>query len=200
MGVSNEPENRTPTRAPSGTWISLLVLAVLIAGVLVAVYYMLPQRTEPDMRHHTRWPIEQQDGPHPYEHRRPDFAAAERHLSVLAEALLKYRDDHGGGLRWPWQLDELRELEFLQPDFELIGKLSGRELVYQPDMPPGQPPESWVMVHDIQMGWVYPQEGGRPHQGIVAAAVILGDGTVKTLGEDDLNQYAGLQGEFGIVR
>jgi hypothetical protein len=204
MGVDKEAENTEPAtkpqRAPKGTWSSLFVLGFFISLVLVSVWSVLPELSKPDGQHQTRWPIEMHPEPHPGERHRPDFPAAERHMRELAEALLTYRDVHGGGLRWPFELSELQMYEILPADFSLTGRLSGREVVYQPDIPTDRAPENWVLVHDVQTGWVYPEGVGRPYHGAVAAVVILGDGTVRTLSEHEMDQYAGLQGEFGGMR
>ena len=126
------------------------------------------------------------------------------HMKLVAQALVDYRDRLGGGLRWPGELGELSAMGLLATDFDFRGPLSGQPLAYQPDLPLGQRSEVWVMVADILIE--EPRRDfrldasrrvvGRDYRGdnprMVAATVILADGSVKVLEPADFNQYAGL--------
>ena len=97
----------------------------------------------------------------------------------------------GDGLRWPASVDELRNAGMLDADYDATGMLSGREIVYQPEKPIRLDPERWVMCYDVEIGWMRSPNGFRV-KGPRAAVVILGDGTVKLLKDDELENYAGL--------
>lgn len=118
-------------------------------------------------------------------------------LKKVGQALTDYRDRFGGGLRWPTDLEELSACGLLDAKFEYTGPLSGEPMVYQPELPVGQSPESWVMVADILIEprerevFLRPGMRDRGAPRISAAVVILGDGTVRALDSSEIGQYAG---------
>jgi len=189
-----------PRRGPSYL-LSLLILVVLVSGVLAFInFVLLPQRKSTINEHHqTKWPNPMEFDERDYSN--PHRTQAIQNLEILAAALLQYREGPmGGGLRWPQDLDELKMLGLLDDDYEFTGILSGAALVYQPEMPPSYAPERWALVHDVEVGWIYPRIGGRPVRGAVSAAVILGDGTVELVEGDDIQLYGGLRGSIGASR
>lgn len=114
---------------------------------------------------------------------------SEAHLRQVAQALLAYRDQLGGGVRWPHSLQELEDMQLLPEGCELTGVISRRPLGYHADMPAGHDPGRWVLCVDAEVGWRRVRGSPYPVRGVRTAVVILGDGTVTTLGEDDIDRY-----------
>jgi hypothetical protein len=171
------------------------LLLLFILGCTMAVvtgltlYWLDAGKPAPD-NHVTRWPAE--TPPDPCGARQGDYEEAVAHMRELAAALLQYREGSmGGGVRWPGGLDELQMAGMLEADWDFSGVLSGQPIVYQPEMPIGHDPERWVMCHDIELGRRRTQTGFA-FMGPRAAAVILGDGSVKLIEGDDLLTYGGL--------
>jgi hypothetical protein len=67
-------------------------------------------------------------------------------------------------------------------------------------MPIGHDPERWVMCYDVEIGWHRRAATGYSVNGPIAAAVILGDGTVKLIEGDDLEKYGGLNFQVDATR
>ena len=189
--VSEEP---LTSSAPAPRGNNLLLLFILLCMVVSvaggAIWWIERNRQQPDP-HITQWP-----GHHPedfYRVEEGDYKEAEARMQKLAEALLEYRQGpEGGGVRWPNELGELQMFGMLEPDFDMIGVLSGEQIVYQRDMPINHDPSRWVLCHDIEIGWRASGNTGYRTKGPRAAAVILADGTVKLLKDDELEQYGGL--------
>jgi hypothetical protein len=189
--VSEVPIQAAAPPARGGN-ILLLVALFSLSGVAAggAWWWMQSRSAEPD-RHVTQWPRHED---HPFYHADDtDYEAATGHLRVLADALLAYREGpEGGGVRWPSDLQELHMLGLLDPDYDLTGRLSGAPIEYHPDMPIGYDPARWALCHDVEIGWRRVAGSGYAARGPRAAAVILADGTVKLLGQDELDLYGGL--------
>lgn len=190
--VSEVPlESNHPPKRPGQGILLLFILTCMIAAVLTSVwFFILPQRAEPEPNHVTQWPhgfeVE------PWASHQADYDAALAKMRKLADALLAYRDSHGGGVRWPMALEDLQYVGLLAADFEFDGLLSGAALVYQPEMPPTHDPARWAMVHDTEVGWVRSQMQPRPYRGIRAVAAIMADGEVKLIDGEDIGMYGGL--------
>ncbi|MCA8917859.1 MAG: hypothetical protein KDB32_02155 [Planctomycetes bacterium] len=183
--ISNQPTPRRGTNVP--LFFILFCLIALVAGG--TLLWLDSQKIKLN-DHNTQWP-----NGNPHEFRQlpqADYTKATAHMQLLADAMLAYRESPmGGHVRWPASIDELKAAGLLDAEFEVIGQLSRRELVYQPEMPIGHDPERWVMCHDVEIGWNNTPNGFRI-KGPRAAVVILGDGSVKLLKDDELESYAGL--------
>ncbi|MCB9895472.1 MAG: hypothetical protein H6839_13575 [Planctomycetes bacterium] len=179
----------------------LFMLACLTALVTGGVLYWIGINRVPPDPHVTQWP---QDIPPDNFHMprsKSDYDAALAHMQVLADAMVEYHDgSSGGGVRWPSALDELQMSGLLAQDYDLRGLLSGEPIVYQPQMPIGHDPERWVMCYDVEIGWHRQPTTGYAINGPIAAAVILGDGTVKLIEGEDLEKYGGLNFQVGATR
>jgi hypothetical protein len=146
----------------------------------------------------TRVPVRYGEGEPPDINQDEPPRSREKHSSLarmqrLAEALLSYRNQVGGGLRWPSGLSELEEVGLLPVDFDFRGPLSDRPIVYSPHMPPSHDPALWVLAHDRLYGRRAGGRGmGRYVNGVVGAVVIFGDGSVRYLDEKEVTQYGGL--------
>ncbi|MCC6574799.1 MAG: hypothetical protein IT462_13550 [Planctomycetes bacterium] len=185
-------EQRPPV---SGRSILVALMSVAaVAGACVAVWYVAfrapqtpnkPPQFEPDP-FHVREEIRQKARDESLEH-----------MKKLGQALTDYRERFGGGLRWPTDLGELTSCGLLDANFEFVGALSGEPIVYQPELPVGQPPEVWVMAADIMIEkrereyYLRPGMRDRGAPRISAAVVILGDGSVRALDSSEIGQYAG---------
>ncbi len=171
----------------SGSW-ALYVLLLFLAGGLVCsvwvVYEVANQRSSRE--NETGW----------RDYEEPSHAAeksdSQRQMRELSEALFRYRDQMGGGLRLPERLDELTEVEFLPRDFSFRGPLSGKPIVYRPEMPPAQDPALWVLAHDRLFGRRPNFRGYGHSQGLIGAMVLFGDGSVRYLDEREVAQFGGL--------
>lgn len=186
--VSEVPlEAKQPRRSNNLVFVFILACLVAVVSGLVWVFVLPAQGNKPEREFSHEYPAD------PWQNPATDRNAALSHLQTLADAMLAYREGPmGGGVRWPATLDELKYAGLLPEDFALAGLLSGRPLAYQPTMPVGHDPERWVMVHDVETGWVRSRVNRRPSKGVVCAAVILGDGTVRVIEGEDTNLYGGL--------
>ncbi|MBK8206895.1 MAG: hypothetical protein IPK87_08925 [Planctomycetes bacterium] len=186
--VSDVPlEAKQPPRGNNLVFVFILACLVAVVSGLVWVFVLPGQSNKPEREFAHEYPVD------PWQNPPTDRNAAIAHLQTLADALLAYREGPmGGGVRWPATLDELKYAGLLPEDFALVGQLSGRPLAYQPTMPMGHDPERWVMVHDVETGWVRSRVNYRATKGLVCAAVILGDGTVRIIEGEDTNLYGGL--------
>ncbi len=186
--VPLEVQRPAPRRVPP---VALLIaLSGLIAGVTAGVWFLILPDRNPRPEHQTQWPGYLPDDP--YHNPSVDHDAALEHMKKVADAMLAFRDGPGGGVRWPNSLDELRYSGVIEQDFSFTGPISGEPLVYHPDMPLGHDPARWVMVHDIEIGWVRSKARYYRTKGIRSAVAILGDGTVKLIEGDEIEFYAGL--------
>jgi len=180
---------------------NLLLLFLLGCTIALAgggTWYWLRQSSPSPDNHVTQWPREVP--PDPFRAPEAEYEAALAHMSRVAEALIRYRETAGGGVRWPQTLEELQYFELLPPDFDFSGRLSGMPLVYQPDMPLNFDPGRYVLCHDIEIGQRRNPQTGYTRRGPRAAAAILADGTVKLIEGDDLEVYAGLNVTLGAGR
>lgn len=181
-------ESRQPP--PRSRTLPALLITALVAAATAGVVWAYVLSMDTPAQRVSEHPPRFED---PYSNPPTDRGTAQGRLQQLAEALLAYREGPmGGGVRWPATLDELKYAGLLPEDFRFDGELSGLPLVYQPDMPLRHDPERWVMVQDAEVGWVRSRNQYRPSRGMVCAAVILGDGTVKLLEGDELQLYGGL--------
>jgi hypothetical protein len=190
--VSEVPlQANTPAPRRGGNLLFLAILLGLVACASVgALLWVNAQRVDVDENYQAKWP---HDVP-PYRNHRSsaDYDKARKHMQVLADALMKYHEGPmGGGIRWPAGVEDLRATGMLDEDYDSTGLLSGRPIIYQPEMPIGQDPERWVMCQDVEIGWIRAQNGYRV-KGPRGAVVILGDGSVKVLKQGELQNYAGL--------
>lgn len=190
--VSEVPLEPEAPRA-RGNSLVYVVIFLFTASCIGAGAIWWIEKNKREVEHHTTaWPNYHDDDY--YEVDRGDYDAAVAHMQKLADAMNDYRQDPagGGGVRWPNDFSELQMLGMLEPDFSLVGKLSGEAIVYQPDMPINHDPSRWVLCHDVEVGWRAAGTTGYRSRGPRAAAVILGDGTVKLLQNEELEQYGGL--------
>jgi len=113
-------------------------------------------------------------------------------MKELSQALLTYREQMGGSLRWPDSLAELVSVGLLPENFDLTGPLSSQPICLQPEMPPSHDPGLWILAHDRLLGQL--RVGGRPgpRNAVIGAAVIFADGSVRYLDEKEVAQYGGL--------
>lgn len=187
--VSNQP---APRRGNNLLLLFMLgCLATLIGG---GVWFWLKSSRPQPAPHVTQWPRNNPHGEFPYGEDGGDYEGALARMQKLADALNSYREDPtmGGGVRWPSSLEELPMAGLLEQDFEFTGLLSGKPIVYQPEMPIGHDPARWVLCHDLEIGWRRQQGTGYAVNGPRAAAVVLADGSVKLLEGDELEMYGGL--------
>lgn len=178
--------------SPRGNNLIYLVILLFTASTVAAgaLWWIEKNKREADP-HTTQWPH-----PHPDDYYRVDegdYDAAVARMQKLADALKQYRQGpEGGGVRWPNDLAELQMFGLLEPEFDLTGVLSGKAVVYQPEMPLSHDPSRWVLCHDIEIGWRMVGNTGYRNKGPRAAAVILADGSVKLLRNEELEHYGGL--------
>ncbi|MCC7509929.1 MAG: hypothetical protein IT464_11255 [Planctomycetes bacterium] len=186
--VSEVPlEAKQPRRSSNLVLVFIMACLVTVVVGLVWVFVLPGPGTQPTREFAHEYPAD------PWQNPPTDRNAAIARLQTLADALLAYREGPmGGGVRWPATLDELKFAGLLPEDFALAGLLSGRPLAYQPLMPMGHDPERWVMVADVETGWVRSRISRRASKGLVCAAVILGDGSVRMIEGEDANLYGGL--------
>ncbi len=180
-------EAKQPTRGNNLVLVFILACLVVAVCGLVWMFVLPGQDAKPGREFAHEFPAD------PWQNPPTDRNAAVAHLQTLADAMLAYREGPmGGGVRWPATLDELKYAGLLPEDFALAGLLSGQSLAYQPMMPMGHDPERWVMVHDVEIGWVRSRVSRRAFKGMVCAAVILGDGSVRIIEGEDTNLYGGM--------
>jgi hypothetical protein len=174
-------------KPPSGQWVFVVLLLFLAAGLISAVWmaYQVAQQ---------RNSHESETGWHEFEE--PSHSAektdSQRQMREISEALFRYRDQMGGGLRLPERLDELTEVELLPRDYSFRGPLSGKPIVYRPEIPPSQDPALWVLAHDRLYGRRPNPRGYGQTQGLIGAMVLFGDGSVRFLDEREVSQFGGL--------
>lgn len=175
---------------PKSRTLPALVITACVVAIMAGAVWVYMQSVDPSPPRPGLPPTISHD---PYRNPPVDRKSATSRLQQLADALLAYREGPlGGGVRWPGTLDELKFAGLLPEDFKFEGELSRAPLIYQPDMPMRHDPERWVMVQDAEIGWVRSRHQYRASRGMVCAAVILGDGTVKLIEGDELQLYGGL--------
>lgn len=178
--------------------LMLFILGCLVAVVTGITLYWLDASKPGPETHVTQWPRD--IPPDPNGNTPGDYEAALAHMHELATALLAYREGSmGGGVRWPGAMDELQMAGLLEPRWNYTGVLSGRPIVYQPEMPIGHDPERWVICHDIELSRRRTQTGYSVLTPS-AAVVILADGSVKLIEGEDLLTYGGLSHDAGAGR
>lgn len=190
--VSDVPLESKAPQLRGGNLVYLVILLFTASCIGAGAIWWIEKNKQESDPHTTTWP-----NPHDDEYYRVDkgdYDAALAQMQKLADAMNNYRQDPagGGGVRWPNELGELQMLGMLEPDFDMVGTLSGEPIVYQPDMPINHDPSRWVLCHDIEIGWRMVGNTGYRNKGPRAAAVILGDGTVKLLEREELEHYGGL--------
>lgn len=174
-----EPEAPRPDRRN----LRAAVYTVLLAGACALGVWVWLRDAKPfSARHERETRHEDAEPPVPR-------AESQAHLRVVAQALAAYRDQFGGGVRWPGSLQELADMQLLPEGCELKGLISRRPLCYHADMPAGHDPGRWVLCADAEIGWRRVRGNPYPVRGVRTAVVILGDGTVATLGEEDIDRY-----------
>lgn len=171
----------------SGNWALVVLLFFLAGGVISGVWVVYEVARQRSTREHDT-------GLHEFEE--PSHAAektdSESKMRELGDALFRYRDQLGGGLRLPDRLEELTETELLPRDFSFRGPLSGKPIVYRPEIPPAQEPALWVLAHDRLYGRRPNPRGYGYSQGLIGAVVLFGDGSVRFLDEREVTQFGGL--------
>ena len=182
--VSEVPlEAKQPERSQ---WPLVALLAFLAAGLGAGVWltYAATQEREPrDFVHDPNFEEGVSEA---------DKEASLRKMNEISRAVFQYRDQMGGGQRFPQALEELMEIELLPRDFSFRGTLSQRPIVYRPEMPAAQDPALWVLAHDRLYGRRPNPRGYGHRQGIIGAAVMFGDGKVRWLDEKEVSQFGGL--------
>lgn len=191
------PEAGPASPAGRGTrWAALLMIA-LVCGVGFGLWLIWwdPMGHRPGPYHDGgqgyEFPV--RDGP-------LDAGQAEKHLQVLADAMRRYRDEFGDGVRWPMTLEDLKYVDLLPRDYQFRGLLSQRPLHYAPDVPAGHDPARWAICCDVKTENRRGRNGYDVIRVPVGAVVILGDGTVRVLQERDLTAVGGLQFDQGAAR
>lgn len=182
----NAPAPKPPHKMP---W-RVIALIGFVAGVGTAVSLIYWNPFKREVPHHrTQFPSGYDFDDPPL---LADMTAARGRMDAIAEALNRYRDQHGDGVRWPMSLDDLFLLGLLPEGFDLTGVLSGRPVSYAPDMPAGRDPSRWAICSDVELGWR--RVSGR--YGAVrvprVALVILADGAVRELRDDEIDTVGGL--------
>lgn len=183
--ISHAPRKKGPNNV-----LTLFILFLMIGGVTAGTLILLdPWAREPDT-HVTQWP---EYGEHnPFEGSSDDYDAAVEHMRELADALMRYREDFGGNLNWPANLDELAYTGLIDEGYDRTGVLSRKPIVYNAEMPMGRDPARWVIAHDTEIGWQRRQNSRYAVRGPRASVVILGDGSVKLLEGPEIERYGGL--------
>ena len=196
MSEPEQPVSEVPLESAAPTprgrnLVYLVILAFMASSVAAAALWWLDSNRRSPDHHTTKWPNYHDEDY--YRVDAGDYDGAVARMQKLADALLQYREGpEGGGVRWPNELAELQMFGVLEPDFDMVGTLSGEPIVYQPDMPVSYDPARWVLCHDIEIGWRMVGNTGYRTKGPRAAAVVLADGTVKLLLDEELDQYGGL--------
>jgi hypothetical protein len=169
-------------------WLILMGLLMTVAGIC-AFLWMDPfgRRNNP---HETQWPRERDEIT--AEGLREQDQRGLEQMQALADALLRYREQEGGGVRWPTELAELTYAGILPAEHDFRGAITGQPITYQPDPAPGVDPARWVMCADVQQGWTRSRNTGRRVKTLLVAAVVLGDGTARLISADEAQQYVGL--------
>ncbi len=167
-------------------WLVLVVACCFTTAVAVWVYYDTRQQPDP---HTTKWP-------HRFEYEDPtpdkaDLDASQKRMSRVRDAIQRYQRDLGETY-YPETLNELVAMDYVEPD-DLRGVLSGREILYSPDVPVEENPSRWVVACDARWGNQRMEGRYRSVRVVVAATVLLANGDVRTLGMEEIDRYAGLQ-------
>lgn len=181
-------EAATPRVAGNWRWLILMGLLMVVAGV--CAFLWMDPFARGNNNHRTQWPKEA-DRDLPPGHREYDERGLAQ-MRQLADALLRYREAEGGGVRWPTELAELTYAGILPHDHDFAGAITGQPIVFQPEVAAGVDPARWIMCADVQYGWTRARNSGRRVRALIVAAVVLGDGTARLLVADEAQQYVGL--------
>lgn len=188
--VSKEPVVSNAPRQSGGNLLTLVILFSMIGAVTTATLILLDPFAESPDSHVTQWPEYRHH--EDFQRNASNCDEAVANMTILSEALVAYREDFGGNLNWPANLDELEYAGLLREDFRRSGVLSDKPIVYNPEMPMGHDPSRWVIAHDTEIGWQRRMNSRYATKSPRASVVILGDGTVKLLKGDELTNYGGL--------
>jgi hypothetical protein len=174
-------------KPPSGQWALVVLLAFIAAGIACGawvVYEVASERRNP-ASDSTLGDFEEPS-------HTAEKEASLAQFKKISEALFRYRDQMGGGVRFPDQLADLTEIEILPRGYDFRGPLSGKPVVYRPEMPPSQDPALWVLAHDRLYGRRANPRGYGYSQGLIGAMVLFGDGSVRFLDDKEVMQFGGL--------
>lgn len=173
-----------PPPKPRGALGTNLVILCLLLGVSIGLWFV--------------WWRPDKDSPNPHTGHEFDFAEpgevrgnlllSKQRMEKIAEALRNYREQFGDGVRNPLNLEDLKLVQLLPPDFEFTGLLSRRPLHYAPDVPANFDPTRWAICCDVEP----PQRMHRGPRVPLAAVVILGDGSVRVLQGEELQKVGGI--------
>ncbi|MHC4840007.1 MAG: hypothetical protein ACYTDT_03460 [Planctomycetota bacterium] len=178
------------TKRSSIVWLAASIV-VVFGCVAIVLSFGNPFRVDPNPPH-----------PEPPQPPRPPYlihGKSLKKMEKIATALRTYRNDQGGGARFPMTLEELSMLQILPHDFDYSGPITGQQMPYDPMIPPTEDPSTWVICLDAQVNSGY-NNYGREVKEVEVAAVILGDGTAKILTEQELKGYGGLDRYLGFAR
>lgn len=182
--VSEVPlEARQPQRSQ---WPLVALLALLAAGLGAGLWLTYAVSKEQEPRQWAHEPVFEEGVSV------ADKEAALRKMNEISRAVFQYRDQMGGGQRFPQALDELMEIDLLPGDFSFQGTLSHRPIIYRPEMPAAQDPALWVLAHDRLYGRRANPRGYGYRQGMIGAVVLFGDGKVRWLDEKEVSQFGAL--------
>jgi len=181
---------------PGTRWVAMLMIA-LASGVGFGLWLIwwdpLGQRTQSQYQAGPGYEFPRGNSP-------LNAGEAEKHLQVLADAMRRYRQDFGDGVRWPMTLEDLKYVDLLPGDYQFRGLLSQRPLSYPPDVPAGHDPARWAICCDVKTENRRGRNGYDVIRVPVGAVVSLGDGTVRVLEERDLTAVGGLQFDQAVSR
>lgn len=177
-----------PEKPSNQVWVNLVILSLLV-GVAIGLWFVWWYPSG-DSAYPPGGPVDAHD-------QGPDYpvgkvAASRQRMLVVADAMLKYRDEYGDTVRWPMALEDLRHVGLISPEADLIGALSDQPLVYAPDMPAGMDPARWAVCSDV----LVTRRRNRAGYGYImspeTAVVMLADGTVRVLQGDEIEKVGGL--------